>query len=233
MSLSGHETMSARELADYLNFNPVTEQDLIGALIVVCRMLESGRWAQTTIDADRKERGGAKTPARNYKDCPHACDAGIILTTDRDGVQFGMDCPLHKGGGSTRCSRGLQVFSMGSGAFVHRNARHDLTRCLLEHCAERGQEDGPKAGTFSPGGGILQSLNPSDAPIPMILFCPLCNYQHVDRPEPDGDWKNPPHRTHLCHNCGNLWRPADVPTTGVLKLDSGKEPKGEGRKSNV
>jgi len=28
-------------------------------------------------------------------------------------------------------------------------------------------------------------------------------------------WTNPPHRSHLCHGCGHIWRPADVPTNGV------------------
>lgn len=50
------------------------------------------------------------------------------------------------------------------------------------------------------------------APIDMVLFCPNCGKQHVDAPEPDlgpskdgsGDmplWSNPPHRSHLCHDC--------------------------------
>lgn len=57
-------------------------------------------------------------------------------------------------------------------------------------------------------------------PIPMVLHCPKCNEQHVDRPDPEGGWTNPPHRTHLCGNalCGHLWRPAGVPTTGVAEL---------------
>lgn len=52
-------------------------------------------------------------------------------------------------------------------------------------------------------------------PIPMVLYCPFCGVQHVDTPEPDRGWTNPPHRSHLCHSCENVWRPADVPTTGV------------------
>jgi len=71
------------------------------------------------------------------------------------------------------------------------------------------------------------------APIDMILFCPECGEQHVDEeehvlawtggsvPEPSHDevvWDNPPHRSHLCHNCGCIWRPADVATNGVAKI---------------
>lgn len=33
-------------------------------------------------------------------------------------------------------------------------------------------------------------------------------------------WKNPPHKSHLCLNCGIIWRPASLPTTGVVAIDS-------------
>lgn len=70
---------------------------------------------------------------------------------------------------------------------------------------------------------------PEQAPIPMILFCPKCGLQHIDAPEWNDDphdiehgqmrtWTNPPHRSHLCHNCGHIWRPADVATEGVAFL---------------
>lgn len=74
-------------------------------------------------------------------------------------------------------------------------------------------------------------------PIPMLLFCPKCGVQHVDAPEfvsdpgggnlgvamkiaadREGAWTNPPHRSHLCHACGCIWRPADVPTEGVATI---------------
>lgn len=32
------------------------------------------------------------------------------------------------------------------------------------------------------------------------------------------NWTNPPHRSHLCHGCGHIWRPADVPTNGVQAI---------------
>lgn len=31
-------------------------------------------------------------------------------------------------------------------------------------------------------------------------------------------WDNPPHKSHLCHGCGLIWRPADVPTNGVAVI---------------
>lgn len=52
----------------------------------------------------------------------------------------------------------------------------------------------------------------------MILQCPHCSEQHVDEPDVAKGWTNPPHRSHLCQRCGFTWRPADVPTTGVLYL---------------
>lgn len=68
-----------------------------------------------------------------------------------------------------------------------------------------------------------------EQPIDMILHCPACGMQHIDKPdgrrlfadEPIDEqsfapaWTNPPHRSHLCHGCGHIWRPADVPTNGV------------------
>ncbi|WP_186224611.1 hypothetical protein [Burkholderia gladioli] len=79
------------------------------------------------------------------------------------------------------------------------------------------------------------------APIPMLLFCPRCGTQHIDAPEvkpgrlisggpnagravaPKVTWSNPSHRSHLCHACGIVWRPADVATVGVEAIEtSGK-----------
>jgi len=62
-------------------------------------------------------------------------------------------------------------------------------------------------------------------PIDMVLHCPACGLQHIDAPEADGQvpfgeerWTNPPHHSHLCHGCGHIWRPADVPTNGVAAI---------------
>lgn len=56
------------------------------------------------------------------------------------------------------------------------------------------------------------------ASISMLLFCPKCGNQHIDHPEPEKGWTNPPHRSHLCEDCGAIWRPADVFTEGVSDL---------------
>ncbi|WP_175806632.1 Lar family restriction alleviation protein [Burkholderia cenocepacia] len=75
-------------------------------------------------------------------------------------------------------------------------------------------------------------------PVDILLFCPKCGAQHVDAPEskpgrlissgpfagravaPEITWENPPHRSHLCHACGTIWRPADVPTNGVASIQT-------------
>ena len=58
-----------------------------------------------------------------------------------------------------------------------------------------------------------------EVPIPMVLFCPSCHTQHIDEPdERTPEWDNPPHRSHLCHQCGCIWRPADVATEGVAAI---------------
>lgn len=67
----------------------------------------------------------------------------------------------------------------------------------------------------------LESTAPTEEEgkaIPMLLFCPKCGVQHVDAPS-EG-WTNPPHRSHLCHACGTIWRPADVPTEGVASIST-------------
>lgn len=68
---------------------------------------------------------------------------------------------------------------------------------------------------------LAAALTPTPAqdvePIPMLLYCPKCGLQHIDEPdERTPNWTNPPHKSHLCHGCGCIWRPADVPTEGVL-----------------
>lgn len=65
------------------------------------------------------------------------------------------------------------------------------------------------------------------APIDMVLLCPKCNFQHIDAPDEPGTamagiprWTNPPHRSHQCHSCGHVWRPADVETNGVAAVNT-------------
>lgn len=64
--------------------------------------------------------------------------------------------------------------------------------------------------------GLLIQMQ--DSPLDMVLFCPACHVQHVDSVDPSIEWANPPHRSHLCHGCGCIWRPADIATNGVLHI---------------
>ncbi|MEW2894476.1 hypothetical protein [Stenotrophomonas maltophilia] len=67
----------------------------------------------------------------------------------------------------------------------------------------------------------LAARQPVGEPVPMVLHCPRCHVQHIDAPdERTPGWKNPPHRSHLCHGCGLIWRPADVPTIGVERTQT-------------
>lgn len=53
-----------------------------------------------------------------------------------------------------------------------------------------------------------------DAPIPMLLWCPECGARHLD----EGEFSTHPHHTHACQECGMVWRPAVVCTSGVRFL---------------
>lgn len=55
-------------------------------------------------------------------------------------------------------------------------------------------------------------------PIDMVLFCPSCGAQHIDMPDTNERWTNPPHRSHLCASCKHIWRPADIHTNGVKAI---------------
>lgn len=69
----------------------------------------------------------------------------------------------------------------------------------------------------------------SQEPVDMVLFCPACCFPHIDWPEYGKDdsgaqvvvWANPPHKSHLCHQCKHIWRPANVPTNGVATVQPG------------
>lgn len=90
-----------------------------------------------------------------------------------------------------------------------------------------------------------------ELPIPMVIFCPNCHTQHIDKaeeqcPEFYGThqcelakghssvyhsaaplenqkrWTNPPHKSHLCHGCGNIFRFANYPTNGVENVEPGE-----------
>lgn len=55
---------------------------------------------------------------------------------------------------------------------------------------------------------------PPTSPIAIRLTCPACGELHID----EGQFATKPHHTHACQACGNVWRPAIVPTVGVRFL---------------
>ena len=63
-------------------------------------------------------------------------------------------------------------------------------------------------------GAVVVAVSIPRSPIPMILFCPGCGHQHVDK----GEWAWRRHRKHLCEKCGQIWKPAAIPTVGVEEL---------------
>ena len=130
----------------------------------------------------------------------------------------------------------LRTISLEDGTYeVHRD-RHGVMIGRLRH----GEPWPQGFATFGYANVFHAALNEIErllAPIDMILHCPKCGTQHIDaaddscgpikcqnKPqcaEPCGEWcgwTNPPHRSHLCHGCGHIWRPADVPTNGVAEI---------------
>lgn len=55
-------------------------------------------------------------------------------------------------------------------------------------------------------------------PLRMLLWCPACHVQHVDRDLWATEEKA--HKKHLCEKCGHIWQPANVHTVGVEQLPS-------------
>lgn len=39
--------------------------------------------------------------------------------------------------------------------------------------------------------------------VDIVTYCPECGVLHLD----EGEWRDRPHKTHLCAKCGALWRP--------------------------
>jgi hypothetical protein len=84
----------------------------------------------------------------------------------------------------------------------------------VAHKWEEWTEDRERAFRFA-----RAALAAGTMPIDMLLYCPRCGLQHVDAPD-ERDWTNPPRESHLCHGCGCIWRPADVPTNGVAVIQT-------------
>ena len=55
-------------------------------------------------------------------------------------------------------------------------------------------------------------------PIDMVLFCPQCGTQHIDAPDAEPHLDVARTDEDASERCGHIWRPADVPTNGVLAI---------------
>lgn len=68
--------------------------------------------------------------------------------------------------------------------------------------------------------GVKQAVcyDCGNKPVDQLIYCPRCLTQHVDKPEPDKGWTNPPHATHTCKFCGLRFRPSNRNTNGVEDL---------------
>lgn len=65
----------------------------------------------------------------------------------------------------------------------------------------------------------IEARRTGEVPLDIILFCPKCHKQHIDAPDERTPlWTNPPHKKHLCHYCGELFKPANVCTNGIARL---------------
>lgn len=57
-------------------------------------------------------------------------------------------------------------------------------------------------------------LQENSGPIDMLLWCPNCNFEHIDA----GEWSTRLHKTHQCQGCGYKWKPCLSYTRGVSSL---------------
>lgn len=79
--------------------------------------------------------------------------------------------------------------------------RHETVNCGI--C---GGDDHDESCPFPAARDILLQ------PVPLLLFCPECQMQHVD----EGEWATARrHRKHLCQGCGHVWKPYPFDTVGV------------------
>ncbi len=74
---------------------------------------------------------------------------------------------------------------------------------------------------WTPRAPVIKAPPVAVKPTAMRLPCPSCHQLHIDT----GDFATEPHRTHSCQNCGEVWRPALVPTVGVRFLPGYKNEK--------
>lgn len=99
--------------------------------------------------------------------------------------------------------------------------RDAMASCITqteELCGQALYASGRRAdSSFHDGPPIPDAPEPK--PVPMILYCPMCTERHIDQ----GEFETKVHHTHSCQSCGHTWRPAVVPTVGVMFLPGFKD----------
>lgn len=212
------------ELTEPMRIAGFLYKDKIGARVLYRALLDAAPQASAILSEDRREGGPDTGVTREDAKPGHAGACGAApssapSTTPR------IECPecQNKIGGITDheswCTAGKPNQS-GVIDGVQFDKRDPATRLFIAANYWREKHDLLKASAASAMG---------EKPLPMVLHCPACGLQHVDAKEThgldDGEqepeepaWNNPPHRSHLCHGCGCIWRPADVPTNGVKAI---------------
>lgn len=66
--------------------------------------------------------------------------------------------------------------------------------------------------------GIGVTRGYENIPIDVEVHCQKCGAQHIDQPQPEKEWTNPPHREHECQKCGHRFKLSNHPTNGVEAL---------------
>lgn len=104
--------------------------------------------------------------------------------------------------------------------------RREMASCITqaeELCGKALYASGARAdSSFHDGPHVPAAPEDKPAPVPMILYCPMCTERHID----EGEFETKVHHTHSCQSCGHTWRPAVVPTVGVMYLPGFKNESG-------
>lgn len=138
--------------------------------------------------------------------------------------------------------------------FRDKAVNQTLTLLYGEHAEARAVAKGVLADLFDMGMSEQKRAASVDRkaiePLDVILFCPQCKAQHIDKAEPDvcedcghpeaahmktgcwiggkceckvfKAWLNPPHKKHRCHECNHVWKPAAIRTNGVETIGEGE-----------
>lgn len=126
-----------------------------------------------------------------------------FATIGRDGVSWCAHVP----------ARDADLFGV-DGPFEGTECSTDQAKQEAEAAVRRfaeGMRRWAEAFGGAPSDGAKRT---KDEPVPMLLWCPECGERHIDA----GEFATKPHHTHACQHCGMAWRPAVVPTAGVLFL---------------